>query len=188
MVRPDEVHSPMIQSALFASPLSASPLHPLDPCLAKAALVDVDATLFVFLGLFLALYVFLRFALFRPVLRVFEEREKRIEGAKAEAKEMQERAQKALVEYETFLREARTQGAAEKESLRQQGQQLSRELLDQVRKETASELAKGKAALHAELAKAQSSIDAEAATLAQRAAERLLGRAVAPILPPRTVQ
>ena len=174
----------MLSSSLFLLDQAAVLERPV----ARAALVDIDATLFVLLGMFLLLYVFLRFALFRPVLRVFDEREKRIEGAKAEAKEMQDRAQRALAEYESFLRDARNQGAAEKEALRQQGQQLARDVIDQVRKETAVVLAQGKAELHAELAKAQASIDTEAATLAQQAAERLLGRPVAKITPGRTVQ
>jgi len=158
-----------------------------DVPVAKAALIDIDATLFVLLGLFLLLYVFLRVALFRPVLRVFDEREKRIEGAKAEAREMQEKATTALFQYEAFLKEARAQGAQDREALRVEGQKLAREIVDVVRKETSAELAKGKAVLQAELATAQASIDREAAALAQQAATRLLGRPVRAIETNRTV-
>ena len=168
--------------------LLRSPAQAFDVPVVKAALIDVDATLFVLLGLFLLLYVFLRGALFRPVLRLFEEREKRIEGVKVEAREMQEKATAALAQYETFLREARTQGVLEKEALRQEGHRLAREIVDAVRKETAAELAKGKAALHAELATAQAAIDRETAALAQQAATRLLGRPVRAIESQRTVQ
>ena len=164
------------------------PMRTVDAPLAKAALIDVDATLFILLGMFLLLYVFLRVALFRPVLRVFAERERRIEGAKAEAREMQDKALSALAQYDTFLRAARAEGAQEKEALRVEGQRLARDIVDAVRKETAAELTKGKAALHAELAVAQAAIDREVATLGQQAATRLLGRPVRPIDPQRTVQ
>lgn len=147
-----------------------------DTPVARAALVDVDATLFVVIGLFLLFYVTLRFALFRPVLRLFEEREKRIDGAKHEAKDMQERAVKAVAQYEAFVREARAQGQAEKETLRQEGQRIAREILDEVRREAAAEVAKSKAELQAELAQATAQIDREAHALAREAATRLLGR------------
>jgi F-type H+-transporting ATPase subunit b len=153
-------------------------LPTIDEPLCRAALVDVDATLFIIIALFLALYLFLRFALFRPVLRLFEERERRIEGAKQEARDMQDRAAKALAQYEEFVREARAQGAAEKEALRQEGQRVARALIDEVRKETAAEIAKGRAVLQAEIADATASIDREAEVLAREAATRLLGRPV----------
>ena len=165
-----------------------SPLILSDLPVLRAALVDVDATLFVVLGLFLLFYVFLRVALFRPVLRLFDEREARIDGAKHEAKDMQERATKALTQYEAFVREARAQGQVEKEALRQEGQRVAREILDEVRREASAEVAKSKAELQAELAVATAAIDREAHALAREAATRLLGRAVRAESPGRTVQ
>src|SRR5262249_22490389 len=101
--------------------LSSHPFILREPIL-PSALVDVDATLFVLIGVFLALYLFLRFALFRPVLKVLDERDRRIEGTKLEAQAMQERTQKTLAEYEAFVREARSKGAELRAALRQEGQ------------------------------------------------------------------
>jgi F-type H+-transporting ATPase subunit b len=145
---------------------------------ARAALVDIDATLFVLIGIFLFLYVFLRVALFRPVMRVLEERERRIEGAKAEARRMQERADKVLAEYEAFVRDARNKGAELRATLRQEGRDVEREILAEVRRETAAQLAEGKAALRAEMERAATALEMEVAAIAQNAAARLLGRPV----------
>jgi F-type H+-transporting ATPase subunit b len=144
----------------------------------RGALVDLDPTLFLLLGIFLLLYVFLRFTLFRPVLRVLEERERRIEGAKAEARRMQERADQALAEYNEFVREARNKGAELRVALRQEGLRIEREILAEVRRETARQLAEGKAVHRAEMERAMATLEHEVATLAQQAARRLLGRPV----------
>lgn len=144
----------------------------------RAALVDVDGTLFLFMGIFLSLYLVLRYALFRPVLRVLDERERRIEGSKAEAKEMQQRAEEAYAQYEAFVREARQKGGELKTALRQEGQRIERALLDEVRRESEAQLSAGKAELRAEMERAAATLGREAEAMAQDVAARLLGRPV----------
>jgi F-type H+-transporting ATPase subunit b len=156
--------------------MGPSPLDLAGTAIARAALVDIDATLFILVGVFLFLYIVLRITLFRPVLRVLDERERRIDGAKAEAKAMQERAEGAMSEYEAFVREARSKGAELKAALRQEGQRIERTLLDEVRRETEAQLAQGKAELRSEMERQATALSREAETLARRAAERLLGR------------
>ena len=64
---------------------------------------DFDLTFVLQMLLFAALIVVLRPLLFEPVLRVFEERERRTEGARAEARQMQEEAGELLSRYEGEL-------------------------------------------------------------------------------------
>jgi F-type H+-transporting ATPase subunit b len=52
--------------------------------------IDFDLTFVLQMLLFAALIVVLRPLLFDPVLRVFEEREKRTDGARQSARQMQE--------------------------------------------------------------------------------------------------
>jgi F-type H+-transporting ATPase subunit b len=167
--------------------MGPSPLDLVGTAIARAALVDIDATLFILIGVFLFLYLVLRITLFRPVLRVLDERERRIEGAKAEARAMQERAEQALSQYEAFVREARSQGAELKAALRQEGQRIERTLLDEVRRETEGQLAQGKAELRAEMERQAAILSREAEALARRAAERLLGRSLRADDGPRSI-
>src|SRR6476469_9830901 len=75
--------------------------------------VDVDATLFVQLLMFVVLLLVLKPLLFDPMMKLFEEREKRIEGTRHKASKEDERSAKALAEYEKVLAVAREAGAAE---------------------------------------------------------------------------
>ena len=64
---------------------------------------DFDLTFVLQMLLFAALIVVLKPLLFEPVLRVFEERERRTEGARASARQMQEEAGELLRRYEGEL-------------------------------------------------------------------------------------
>ena len=142
--------------------------------------MDLDATLFILIGIFLVLYIILRFTLFRPILRLLDERQARIEGTRKVAEELRERAEEAAREYQALLKEARAKGAELKLSLRQEGQRLERQLVDEVHRETEAQLSAGKAELQAEAERATAQVQREVAALSREAAARLLGRPVGP--------
>jgi F-type H+-transporting ATPase subunit b len=167
--------------------MNPNPLIETSSPVLKGALVDLDATVFLVIGIFLLFYLLLRFALFRPVLRLLDERQARIEGTRKLAQELREKAMEATRQYEALLKEARAQGAELKLSLRQEGQRLERELVDEVRRETEAQLVAGKAELQAEMERAAAELEREVAALSRAAAARLLGRPVGPGEGRRTV-
>src|ERR1700693_2111638 len=69
--------------------------------------VDVDLTFVVQLVLFVGLTLILKPVLFDPMLKLFEEREKRIEGAKLQARHIDEKSASALTKYESEMATAR---------------------------------------------------------------------------------
>src|SRR5687767_10540790 len=77
-------------------------------------LLDVDATLFIQLGLFLLITVVLGRLLFRPYLRVRAERVSRVEGYRIEAARLEAEAAARLARCEVDLAEARRIGAGER--------------------------------------------------------------------------
>src|SRR5205823_5721934 len=81
----------------------------------------------VVMGLVLTWFVF------KPYLRVQDERRKRIDGARGDAKSMQERAASMIVDYEARLTRAKQRGAAERLKLRAEGQSYERDLLARAR-------------------------------------------------------
>src|ERR1700691_2998396 len=80
--------------------------------------VDLDITVIGRAFLFLVLLVVLKPLLFEPMLKLFEEREKRIEGAKLQARKMDEASAGALTKYEAEMQRARAVGNAERDKLR----------------------------------------------------------------------
>lgn len=140
--------------------------------------VDLDATLLVQIGLFIFLLVVLKPLLFDPMLKLFEEREKRTEGTRHEAAKEDKRSAEALAKYEAVLGKARTAGSAERDRIRAEGTRKEAELMAKVREATAGTVEQGRAAIAGEAKGARSQLSAEAATLGRAIASRVLGREV----------
>jgi len=142
--------------------------------------VDVDATFLVQLVLFVGLTVILKPVLFDPMLKLFEERERRIDGAKAQARKIDEKSATALGKYEAEMAKARAAANADRDKIRAEAVKREQEILARVRAATARTLEEGKRAAQAEAERARAALGAEATTMARDLAARVLGREVQP--------
>jgi F-type H+-transporting ATPase subunit b len=140
--------------------------------------VDLDASFVVQIALFVVLLLILKPLLFDPMLRLFEEREERIERTIEKARDMDKASAKALAKYEAILTKAREAGSAERDQLRGQGAKKEAELTAHVRSQTAVTLEQGRGAIANEAKEARSKLQIEATTLGRAIASRVLGREV----------
>ncbi len=140
--------------------------------------VDFDLTVLVQVGLFLVLMVVLKPLLFDPMLKLFEEREKRIDGAKLSARKMDDASATALGKYEEAMQKARAAASAEREKVVAEGVKTENEILGKIRASTAKTLEDGRAKTEAEVAAARTALRASAGELARDLAGRVLGREV----------
>lgn len=143
-----------------------------------AVTVDMDASLLVPMALFVVLLFVLKPTLFDPMMRLFEEREKRIDGTRREASKEDERSAKALAKYEAILAKAREAGGAEREKLRSEAAKKEAALSAEVRDATTATLEGGRASIAAEAKAAREKLHAEAKGLGRDIASRVLGREV----------
>jgi F-type H+-transporting ATPase subunit b len=153
----------------------ASPLH----LYASAIQLEINAVFiaqFLLFGLFIVL---LKPLLFDPLIRVFEERERRTEGAKAEAREMDAEAGELLQRYEAELARVRREAGVERDRLRAETAKLEARIMADARSEAAEILESGKARISAEVAELRRELDAQKPELAAQIAARILGREVA---------
>jgi F-type H+-transporting ATPase subunit b len=140
--------------------------------------VDFDFTVLFMVGLFLILWLALKPLLFDPMLKLFEERERRIDGAKLLARKIDQKSASALTEYEEAMTKGRTAANAEREKIRAEGLKKEAEILARVRAETAKTMEEGRAKLREEITKARAGLDAEMPAIAMEFASRALGREV----------
>lgn len=140
--------------------------------------VDLDASLVVQIVILVVLAVVLKPLLFDPMMRLFEEREKRIEGTRRRATKEDERSAKALAEYEAVLAKARQAGTAERDALRADGAKKEADLMAQARASTATTLEQGRSVIASEVAAAREKLRGEATVLARDIAKSVLGREV----------
>lgn len=138
--------------------------------------VDLDRSFLFQAVLFLFALWALKPLLFDPVLRIFEEREKRSDGARAEAREMQEDAGGLLKKYERELERVHQVAAEEREKLRTETAKLEGEILEEARSVTAKVLADGRKTVAEDVAKIRFDLGKRSEQLAREMASRILGK------------
>jgi F-type H+-transporting ATPase subunit b len=147
--------------------------------LSSGALIDLDGTLLVLMGVFFITLLVLRAFVFRPMIALFEAREEAIDGARAEARRMDAEARQAGDKFEEEMRRLRGTAATDRERLRQEGLRLERTILAKVQAETRKELTDAEAHVQGEARRLRADIRVAVPKLAGQIAGKLLGREVA---------
>jgi F-type H+-transporting ATPase subunit b len=153
-------------------------LHALPHLLASAISVDFDLTFLAQFVIFAAFITVLKPLLFDPLLKVFEERERRTEGAKKEAREMDAQAGELRVSYEAEEEKVRQAAGRDREKLRAEVTALEARIMAEARAEAARILEVGKGRIAADVAALKTELDAARPELAAQIASRILDRQV----------
>jgi len=140
--------------------------------------VDFDYSFVVQLVLFGAFIVLLKPIVFDPMLRLFEERERRTEGVRKHAREMDEKAAAFFQKYEAAMETVRREAAQERERLRAETSKLEARILEEAKAESQRILDDGNKAIAVEVARLRSELSASRPALAAQIASKLLGREV----------
>jgi F-type H+-transporting ATPase subunit b len=140
--------------------------------------IDFDRTFLAQMVLFALLVVVLKPLLFDPVLKVFEQREVRTEGAKADARKMQEQAGVLLRKYEKELERVHQVAAEERDRLRTETAKLEKEILDEARESTGRIVDEGRQQIGEQVNAIRFDLGKQSEQLARDIASRVLGREV----------
>ena len=130
------------------------------------------------MAIFVFLIVVLSPLLFKPLLRLFEERERRTEGARTDAREMQEKAENLLVRYQSKLEDVKRVSAQERERLRTETLQLESRILGDARAATTKFVEDGRAQIERETTKIRQEMGAHSQAIAREIGSKVLGREV----------
>ncbi len=140
--------------------------------------IDFDLTFLLQMVVFSGLIVLLQPLLFRPVLAIIEERERRTEGARGSAREMQEKAGELQARYERELARVREVAAREREAVRAETAKIEAEMLASARASAATILEVGRKRIERERDRAARALGQQSKELARVVAEAVLGRSV----------
>jgi len=140
--------------------------------------VDLDASLLVQVGLFVFLLIVLKPLLFDPMLKLFAEREERIDKVRRKAVKVDKESADALARYEAQMAKAREAANAERDVLRGEGTKKEAETMARVRAQTATTIEQGRVGIGEEAKAARTKLAAESGALAAAIASRVLGREV----------
>ena len=115
----------------------------------------------ILLANFLILVVVLNKVLFKPLIRLFEEREANVNGALGAAKEMIQRKDETIAKLNKDLTDARNKAKESFEALRGEGANLQKEVFSKAEAEAADILQKARQELKAEAEKARQALKSD---------------------------
>lgn len=142
--------------------------------------VDLDVTFVGQIVLFILLFLVLKPMLFDPMLKLFEERERRTGGAKDDARQLYADADEKMAQYEAQVTVVKQKAGEERDRIRQEGQKREQAILARVRTETDAMLHGGRTRIHDEREKLKAELGTLSTQLARDIATRVLGREVQP--------
>ena len=146
--------------------------------LSGGSIIDLDGTVFVQLGMFFVAFLVLHALVFKPMVAVLEAREQAIDGAKEEAKHLEQEVKDKQATFEAELRKVRGTAGEERERLRAEGLELERKLLETVRAETTTLVRDAGERLQTEARRVRAELGQGQAELAREIASKVIGREV----------
>lgn len=108
----------------------------------RAGLVDLDATWFVQIGLFLLFYLILSLLFFRPYIALLRRREEKTRLLRERAQQLLAQALEIESSLQAMLAEAKAKGIAERRALVEEGLRIRDEIVTAERKRIAAEVQK----------------------------------------------
>jgi F-type H+-transporting ATPase subunit b len=140
--------------------------------------LDINITYVLVLALFLAPLAILNGIVFRPFLKLFEERHEQLEGAVKRAEEMLDQAEQRAKTFEAKIQVATHRGMDARNALRAKAAAEMAARVDAERKRLAEKVAAALQDLEKKRREALADVTVEAERIARSTAEKLLGRSL----------
>ncbi len=141
-------------------------------------MIDIDVSLFMQIILTLLLIFILNKILYKPIRRFLDEREGKMGAMRSEAEKFERNAQQLLENYEQKLAEARRNGQAQREAMKDEARQVEAKLLEESTQEAASRKQELMAELTAQIDAAKKDLMSKAEAFGLEIAQKILGRAL----------
>jgi F-type H+-transporting ATPase subunit b len=141
-------------------------------------MIDLNPTVIFQLAIVLILMVALSSLVFKPFLRVVEERKDWIQGAEKKARDLHQRSEELMERYRDSMSAAQAQGASIREELRKEGLSKETEVLQKAMEEANQFLEEMKAKIQEESRRVRTGLRLQAQTLSRELAEKMLGRSI----------
>lgn len=139
--------------------------------------IELDITFFIQIGLFLLLVYILNVLIYKPVLRVMEERGKKISGMEADASLADKEVEDKLASFRLELDKAKQSGNADRAILKKEGLDKEAELLGAAHAEAQKTLSAAKDKIAKEMDLALATLKGMTEDMGKDIADKVVGRA-----------
>jgi len=142
-------------------------------------LIEINFTLIIQMINFFLLIFILNKILYKPILKILEEREQRIEGQQQQAKKIIEDGQVILTDYNKKLYDAKIDAMNTKNAARNEASEQANGIIEDSRKKSEEIITRMQQEMASELTQAKKELDPELSVMAATIAQQILGRKVA---------
>jgi F-type H+-transporting ATPase subunit b len=124
-------------------------------------MLDINFSFWVMAINFFALLIIMNFIFFKPILKIFKERENTVTGSLNAAKEMNKKTEETIAGLNRELAETRSKAKETFETLRAEGLQRQKEVLMSAEAEASAMLDKARSDILAEVERARKTLRTE---------------------------
>ncbi len=140
------------------------------------ALVDLDGTFFIQFALFIFIFVFLYFALFRPAIRLIEARREATEGTRERAIAMKKEAAAFSDEVDRQIFDIKSAAILERDRMIEQARRRDRDLMAAAREKSQKAAQNARMQMKRDGEMVRKELEVEVEALATGVATRILGQ------------
>ena len=141
-------------------------------------MVELNYTVWIQMVNFILLMFILNFLLYKPVLKIIEKRNKKLEASDEEVKSLNETIERNMAEYEGKVRQARAEAVVQRDEIEEEGTEQGKAIIGKVRDEISEKLGDFKTKLQNETDKARGVLRDQTGTIATDISEKVLGRGI----------
>jgi len=141
-------------------------------------MVELNSTVWIQMANFLLLIFILNFLLYKPVLKIIEKRNKKIEKSNEEVMSLNETVERNIAEYEEKIRQAKADAAAQRDEIKEEGTEQGKMITGKVRDEISKKIGDFKADVEKEVDEARGALRDQTRTIAGEISEKVLGRGI----------
>ena len=138
--------------------------------------MQINESVFVVAGIFLILILVLNHLIFKPLVSVLDERQRKIEEGATASANAQSTVEESLAAYNKALIEARQKAQAQRQEMLKETEKSRQEMVDAARSEAQVRLGSESGKLAEQVAAARASLQVETGDIARRIVATLLSR------------
>jgi len=141
-------------------------------------MIDINITLFIQMANFLLLLFLLNLVLYRPIRRIIQKRNQVIDDFTTTIDSMTKSAQEAMNTFAQKIREARGQGAANVQMLKDEAHEAESKLIAAKNQEAQARISQVRKQLESEIQETRGKLQAQVQAFSLAVAEKILGRSI----------
>ena len=141
-------------------------------------MIDINITLLIQMANFLILLFLLNLILYRPIRRIIEKRNQVIDDFTTTIDSMTKSAQEAMNTFAQKIREARVQGAANVQMLKDEAHEAESKLIAEKNQEGQARISQVRKQLESEIQETRGKLQAQVQVFSLAVAEKILGRSI----------